>query len=115
MEKEMTRKLEEAFREIEQLRQENARLRKKLGIEVSEPRADYHQSGQTSMGFNTKLAEAQQTIHSERSEPTSVESPRVRSNFSAEEKIRLFRTLFRGREDVDAVFWFNERTGKKGY
>ena len=27
----------------------------------------------------------------------------------------MFRTLFRGRDDVYAVFWFNERTGKKGY
>ena len=35
--------------------------------------------------------------------------------FPAKEKIKLFRTLFRGREDVYAVFWFNERTGKKGY
>ena len=39
MEKEMPRELERALREIEQLRQENARLRKKLGIEVSEPKA----------------------------------------------------------------------------
>ena len=51
MEKEMTRKLEKAFQEIEQLRQENAQLRKKLGIEVSEPKADYSQSGPTSVGF----------------------------------------------------------------
>jgi regulator of replication initiation timing len=50
MEKEMTRKLEEAFQEIEQLRQENAQLRKKLGIEVCEPKADYRQSGPTSVG-----------------------------------------------------------------
>jgi cell shape-determining protein MreC len=47
MEKEITRKLEEALQEIEQLRQENAQLRKKLRIEVSEPKADYSQSGPT--------------------------------------------------------------------
>ena len=37
--------LEKALQEIERLRQENARLRKKLGMEVSEPKADYNQSG----------------------------------------------------------------------
>ena len=52
MEKEMTRKLEEALQEIEQLRQENAHLRKKLGIEVSEPKADYSQSGPTTVRSN---------------------------------------------------------------
>jgi superfamily II DNA or RNA helicase len=115
MEKEMTRKLEEAFQEIEQLRQENAQLRKKLGIEVCEPKADYRQSGPTSVGSNTRVEEAQEARNYGRYDPTSVKSPRVSSNFSPEEKIKLFRTLFRGREDVYAVFWFNERTGKKGY
>lgn len=27
----------------------------------------------------------------------------------------LFRSLFKGREDVYATYWINERTGKKGY
>src|SRR5262245_22437851 len=115
MEKEMPRELERALREIEQLRQENARLRKKLGIEVFEPKADYHQSGPTSEGSNTKVEEAQEASNYERYDSPSIKSPRVSSNFSAEEKIKLFRTLFRGREDLYAVFWFNERTGKKGY
>ena len=44
-EKQMMHELEKALQEIERLRQENARLRKKLGIEVSEPKADYNQSG----------------------------------------------------------------------
>ena len=30
-------------------------------------------------------------------------------------KIAIFRFLFRGREDVFARFWQNERTGKSGY
>jgi hypothetical protein len=115
MEKEITRKLEEALQEIEQLRQENAQLRKKLRIEVSEPKADYSQSGPTCVGSNTRVEEAPEARNHVRYDPTSVKSPRVRSNFSAEEKIKLFRTLFRGRDDVHAVFWFNERPGKKGY
>ena len=60
MEKEMTRKLEKALQEIERLRQENAQLRKKLGIEVSEPKADYSQSGPTSWGSNTRVEKTQE-------------------------------------------------------
>jgi len=115
MEKGMPSELEKALREIEQLRQENARLRKKLGIEVSEPKADYGQSGPASEGFNTRVEELQEASNYGRCDPISAKTPRVSSNFSAQEKIKLFRTLFRGREDVYAVFWFNERTGKKGY
>jgi superfamily II DNA or RNA helicase len=115
MEKEMRRELEKALQEIEQLHQENVQLKKKLGIEVSEPRADYRQSGLTSLGSNTRVEEAQEARSYGRDEPTSAKPSRVGSNFSAEEKIKLFRTLFKGRDDVYAIFWFNERTGKKGY
>ncbi|MFV1978586.1 MAG: hypothetical protein ACC649_04475, partial [Myxococcota bacterium] len=34
---------------------------------------------------------------------------------SPKEKVDLFRALFRGREDVYARAWFDERRGKKGY
>jgi len=34
---------------------------------------------------------------------------------SAEEKIRLFRQLFRGRDDVYPKFWVSTKTGRKGY
>jgi cell shape-determining protein MreC len=54
MEKEMPSELEKALQEIEQLRQENSQLRKKLGIEVSEATADYIQSGSTCVGSNTR-------------------------------------------------------------
>src|SRR5262245_4025808 len=115
MEKEMPRDLEKALQEIEQLRQENAQLRKRLGIEVSEPKADYRPSGVTSVASNTRVEEAQEARSYSRYEPTATRPARVGSNFSAEKKIKLFRTLFKAREDVYAVFWFNERTGKKGY
>src|SRR5262245_43282905 len=115
MGKEMTRELERALQEIEQLRQENTQLRKQLGVEVSEPKADYRPSGVTSVASNTRVEEAQEARSYSRYELTSTRPARVGSNFSAREKIKLFRTLFRGREDVYAVFWFNERTGKKGY
>jgi superfamily II DNA or RNA helicase len=115
MEKEMPRELEKALQEIEQLRQENAQLRKKLGITVSEAKADYRQSRSTSVGSNTGVEQAQEARSDGRYDPISAKPLRVGSNFSAQEKIKLFRTFFRGREDVYAVFWFNERTGKKGY
>jgi superfamily II DNA or RNA helicase len=111
----MTLELEKALQEIERLRQENARLRRKLGIEASEPRADYSQSGPTSAGADTRVAEIQEARSYGRYEPISARPPQVGANLSAQEKIKLFRALFRGREDVYAVFWSNERTGKKGY
>jgi hypothetical protein len=113
MEKEMPRDLDTALQEIRQLRQENAQLRKRLGMEVSEPKADYSQSGPTSVGSNTTVDEAQEARSYGRYDPISTKLPRVGSNFSAEEKIKLFRTFFRGREDVYAVFWLNERTGRR--
>ena len=112
----MPTELEKATQEVERLRQENAQLRKKLGIEVSEPKAAYGQSGPPSVGPSTKVEEIQEArIYGEHGLPNPARPPGVDSNFSSREKIKLFRTLFRGREDVYAVFWFNERTGKKGY
>jgi hypothetical protein len=39
----------------------------------------------------------------------------VTASSSAAEKLRLFRALFAGREDVYAVRWENDRTGKAGW
>ena len=44
------------------------------------------------------------------------QSPPVeRIGLSPEEKIALFRRLFRGRSDVHAVRWESKTTGKSGY
>jgi superfamily II DNA or RNA helicase len=113
MEKEMTRDLEKALQEIERLRQENAQLRKKLG--VSEAKADYSQTGSTA-GSDIAVEETQEArSYGRHGLSTSAGPPRIDSSFSTQEKIKLFRALFRGREDIYAAFWFNERTGKKGY
>lgn len=56
----MTAELEKALQEIERLRQENAQLRKRLGLEVSEPKADYSQSGPTSVGSNARGEETRE-------------------------------------------------------
>lgn len=97
--------LETARAEIERLHQENEELRQRLGFTVAES-----SNGSTSLttgGYQVKLAEL----------PLSVAPPLplITENSSSQEKIRLFCFLFRGREDVYAVFWVNERTGKKGY
>jgi superfamily II DNA or RNA helicase len=116
MEKGITRELEKALQEIDRLRQENVQLRKKLGIEVSEPKADYSQTRTTLLGSNTRVAGLQEVrSYGGDKLSTSARLPCIDSNSSAQEKIKLFRALFRGREDVYAVYWSNEQTGKKGY
>lgn len=44
-------------------------------------------------------------------EPTSS----VVSTLSLQEKVALFRSLFKGREDVFARRWFSSSSGKSGY
>ena len=115
-EKQMMHELEKALQEIVRLRQENARLRKMLGMEVSEQKADYNRSGPSSSVPGSRVEETQEARSYEGHGLSTSASPRQsESNFSTQEKIKLFRTLFRGREDIYAGFWSNERTGKKGY
>jgi len=45
----------------------------------------------------------------------SFETYRLTQNSAVEEKIKLFRNLFRGREDVYPVLWENRQNGKIGY
>lgn len=88
--------LEQALAEIELLRQENAELRKRVGLnEEAPPPAPATASLPAELPLETV--------------------PTVTNASSVHEKISLFRSLFRGREDVYAVHWRNERTGKKGY
>lgn len=39
----------------------------------------------------------------------------VTNQSPSEEKIKLFRSLFRGREDIYAKRWHSEKSGKSGY
>jgi hypothetical protein len=81
----------EVWAECERLRQENRDLRQKLGLSTVE----------TSV---PPLAPDCATIT----------SATTNSKSSPEEKVKLFRSLFRGREDVYAVRW-EGRNGKTGY
>jgi hypothetical protein len=41
--------------------------------------------------------------------------PKVNNESSLSEKVQLFRSVFRGREDVFAKLWQSKRNGKVGY
>jgi superfamily II DNA or RNA helicase len=87
---------DELHRELKRLREENAELRKRLSGSIHEPSRDYQRKSDPA------------TVKTKPIGSLTDESPAV-------EKIALFRNLFRGRDDVFALYWTNERTGKKGY
>jgi superfamily II DNA or RNA helicase len=84
--------LKTAQDECQRLREENAQLRAMLGINQSSPHDAVQQAA-----------------------PVPKLSSTTRSGVSTpEEKISLFRDLFRGREDVFAIRW-EGKSGKSGY
>jgi superfamily II DNA or RNA helicase len=92
--KELSKKLEEALKDCAQLREENMRLRDLLVlIENRET--------------------LQQTVNSQKL-PVFTDGIKVNSDSPAEAKINLFRSLFRGREDVFPVRW-ESKQGRSGY
>src|SRR5580704_15027978 len=84
-------RLRSAEEECERLRKENVRLRTMLGI--------------------PELVGGVTPLHSGSDRENSANANRPST---AEEKITLFRSLFRGREDIYAVRW-EGRGGKSGY
>jgi len=54
------------------------------------------------------------TDHSIKAQPQPQRIPPIDS-LSRKDKIKLFQTLFRGRNDVYARLWISKKTGKKGY
>jgi hypothetical protein len=85
-------RLADALAECERLRRENHDLRKRLELPPAETAA---QSTANIVEFNSTMAT-------------------VTSKSSSDEKVKLFRSLFRGREDVYAARW-DGRNGKTGY
>jgi len=81
-------KLKKALEECARLKDENARLRKRLGMDPSNPSVDLLREN----------------------DPARL----ITNDSPAENKIKLFRSLFRGREDVYAVRW-EGKNGKSGY
>ena len=86
-----------ALAEIAVLRVENERLRDLLGL-TDERSAD------PPVAWEPTLFSASQTVR-----------PTVDRRSSPAEKIELYRSLFSGRDDVFALRWQNDRTGKSGW
>ena len=86
--------------EIQTLREENARLRGLLGLDDPARREPTTHWKATLFTNTESMARP----------PVSVDR-----HSSPEEKVALFRSLFAGREDVYALRWENERTGKSGW
>ena len=82
------RELSNALAEIERLKEENERLKKLLEIRTNDPGI---------IPASNILAPASVTTKS-----------------STQDKIRLFWSLFRGRDDIYAVRW-EGKNGKRGY
>ena len=82
--------------ELNQLKEENARLKQIL----QEHHIDYELSDDESI---VQVAEEQQVLD------------RPQPRLSLEEKVALFRSLFKGREDVYARRWYSVTSGKSGY
>ena len=112
----MSNELEQAKAEIERLRLENEELRRRLGLVVAESSNGYHAAGDPPLAGQRppELCEVG-AKPAELPLLTEPSLPSVTEISSSQEKVQLFRSLFRGREDVYPVFWINERTGKKGY
>lgn len=89
--------LDEVRHECLRLQQENDRLRGLLGLP---PEASASSARMPSAG----------TLF-----PDSDPLPSVTSTSSVEQKIALFRALFKGRDDVYPIRWVNAHTGKTGY
>lgn len=67
-------------------------------------------------GLRVELAAlSQPTLHVSEAATTFGLSTPPHQPFSSEEKVALFRSLFRGREDVFPRRWENPKTGRSGY
>lgn len=92
--------------ECECLRAENQRLNKDL----ARYRAKYGELSEPDKGEEIGALSAENKVPAPSSNVVLVtnQSP-------SEEKIKLFRFLYRGREDVYAKRWYSEKSGKSGY
>ncbi|NOU99396.1 TOTE conflict system archaeo-eukaryotic primase domain-containing protein [Paenibacillus planticolens] len=97
----LERKLDLALKEIEQLKQENLQLRQRLFDMTKE---------------NSALASVDPPVEviNEAVIKFEAEKGSIHNYSSPKEKIEVFRSLFRGREDVYPNRW-QSKTGKSGY
>lgn len=84
--------------ELEKLRKENVGFRRLLGL------------NQVEDGVSAEITHEKLSLFSE-----PIPLPTAANSSPPEKKMELFRALFKGRDDVYARFWMDERTGKRGY
>ena len=96
--KELQKKLDEALKECAQLREENIRLRDLLALREIKEKSEI----------------LQQAISNKKLPIFTDDAIEVNNNSYTETKIALFRSLFRGREDVYPVRW-KSKQGRSGY
>ncbi len=104
---ELKKKLEDALKRISELEAENSKLRNLVSI-VTHPS---DQSTEPSIHTESLQKHPPEDTHTVRS--TSVDAP-INNQSSPEDKVRLFRCLFRGREDVFAIRWVG-KDNRSGY
>lgn len=92
--------------ECECLRAENQRLNKDL----ARYRAKYGELSEPDKGEEIGALSAENKVPAPSSNVVL-----VTNQSTSEEKIKLFRSLFRGREDIYAKRWHSEKSGKSGY
>lgn len=96
-EEELLIKLQKALEECERLRQENSKLKAQLSSSSLQPTPDLQ-------------IPSDDQIETQSSDAETVSG----SELTPDDKISLFRSLFRGREDVYPVRW-ESRKGRSGY
>ena len=95
--------------ECERLRAENQRLNKCL----ARYRAKYGELSEPDKGGEIGARSAVEIKFGENKVPAPSSNVVLVTNQSpSEEKIKLFRSLFRGREDVYAKRWYSERAAR---
>jgi hypothetical protein len=110
----LSEKLARATSECDRLREENSRLRQLLNRERLNQAA--HRSEESLIADPKDGPETRQDSALAAPEPVNTSTPAKTANVElpVAEKIALFRSLFRGRDDVYAVRW-EAANGKSGY
>lgn len=102
---------EQLLTEIRRLREENALLRRRLGIEDE----NGHRVECRVQKLTGSDKQKQEGPDKQKQEECGVQKDSAMRRLSPQDKVSLFRSLFRGREDVFARRWFSKTSSKGGY
>lgn len=99
---ELSRKYNEAIKYIKILEKENIRLKNQIG-EVG------------SLSYAEEINSKSHNYYNELIRDKSIEDNQINDLSTNKEKVELYLSLFRGREDICAKRWVSKKTGKSGY